>query len=115
MKKKEFKPVNDAKDLPTTQRMLHLVRDELKFETKALKSEMNAIKSEMKAGFHRTDAKIEQVLSEVARVGIFVEEQNSRNAIVLEGLSGLWDRQKRVEDRVGEVEATVRSIARART
>ncbi len=97
----EYPWIAQAKDLPAKQGMLQLVRSELK--------------SEMKSGFRQVDSKLEQVLSEVSRVGLLVEEQNSRNSVVLEGLTGLWDRQKRVESRVDEVEKSVQSIARTRT
>lgn len=82
-----------SKDLPATQGMLQLVRNELKSDTQALRSEMNS-------QFKQVDSKIEQVLgvvhqvaAEVARVGTLVEEQNSRNEVVLEGLSVLFHRQ----------------------
>lgn len=65
--------------------------------------------------FDQMDSKFEQVLAEVSRIGVLVEEQNSRNNIVMEGLSGLWHRQQRVETRVDEIEKLVRSIAHSRT
>ena len=72
-----------AKDLPATQGMLQMVRSELK-------AEIRELRSEMKAEFNRSDAKLEHVLSEVSRLGVLVEEQNSNNRVVLEGLTGLW-------------------------
>ena len=59
--------------------MLQLVRNELK-------ADIRGLRSEQRAGFGQVDSRLEQVLSEVARVGILVEEQNSRNQIVFEGL-----------------------------
>jgi chromosome segregation ATPase len=139
----KFKFTSRSKDLPASQGMLHLVRSELKADIRGLHSEMNSrfdqvdarfnqidarfnqidsrFKqmdskfSQMDSKFNQMDSKFEQVLSAVARVGTGVEEQNSRNRVVLEGLTGLWQRQDRLETRVDKVESTVRSIARPRT
>ena len=51
---------------------------------------------------------------DVSRVLYLVEEQNARNRIVLEGLSGLAARQDRVERRMDAVEETVRDLASSR-
>src|SRR4051812_30210090 len=93
----EFKYRARLKDLPASQGMLQLVRNELK-------ADLRGLRAEMKSGFNGADSRFEQVLSEVARVGLHVEEQNSRNQIVLEGLSGLFQRQERVEFRLDGVE-----------
>jgi chromosome segregation ATPase len=121
--------------------MLHLVRSELKAEMKSGFSRMDAkfdlidsrflqidsrfsqIDSrfsqidakfgEISGGFQQMNAKLEQVISESARIAMLVEEQNSRNQIVLEGLTGLWQRQERIEERVEALEK--RPIPRSRT
>lgn len=100
----KLKPSPRSKDLPATQGMLHLVRTELK--------------EEMKAGFHKMDAKFEKVFSEfarvsadVARIGLLVEEQNSRNQVVLEGLTGLYHRQDRVELRADEAYSLIQGVS----
>ena len=136
----KFKYISRAKDVPATQGMLHLVRSELKADVRGLRSEMNSrfdqvdarfdqidsrfsqmdskfsqMESKFNSKFNQMDSKFEQVLSAVARVGTLVEEQNSRNSVVLEGLTGLWQRQDRLETRMDKVESTVRSIARSRT
>lgn len=121
-----------SKDLPATQGMLQLVRRELKSEMRAgfrqMESRFDQIDSrfaqmdsrfaqvdsgfaESNSRFAQMDSKLEQVLSEVARIGLLVEEQNSRNRIVMEGLTGLFQRQERVEFKVDEVENMVKSIA----
>jgi hypothetical protein len=69
----------------------------------------------MDAKFETVLAAVHHVAAEVARVGVLVEEQNSRNQIVLEGLTGLAQRQDRVELRVTDVENLVRSISRSRS
>lgn len=131
-----------AKDLPATQGMLQLVRTELKADIRELRSEtkagfqqmesrfnqidakfnqidsrfsqMDSKFSQMDSRFSQMDSKFERVLSEVARIGVLVEEQNSNNRVVLEGLTGLWQRQERIEGRVGDVEKLVRSVAHPR-
>ena len=113
------------KDLPASQGMLNLVRVELKSEMRAGFKEMDARFSQIDARFSQVDARFNTLESEikkvqssvykieadVARIGILMEEQNSRNQIVLEGLTGLFQRQDRLEKRVDDVETLVRSIA----
>ena len=115
------KSVPRTQDLPATQGMLQLVRSESKADLRELRSEMKSGFKKIDARFNQndarfdaTDAKLERVLSEVSRIGILVEEQNSRNQVVLEGLTGLWQRQDRVETRVDEVEKLVQSFGRVR-
>jgi hypothetical protein len=115
----EFRFPPQDKDLPATQGMLQLVRNELKSEMKAgfgqVDARFNQIDArfaQFESKFAQVDSRFEQILSEISRIGILVEEQNSRNRIVLEGLAGLWQRQDRIESRVDDVEKTVRSIAR---
>ena len=100
----ELKLPARAQDVPVTQGMLRLVRSELK-------SDIHGLKSEIKSGFHKADSKVEQVLAEVARVGSLVEEQNSRNQIVLEGLTNLFHRQDFDNRRIGEIENIVQGLA----
>lgn len=105
--------------------MLHLVRSELKSEMRSFRSETNTRFDRVDARFHevdarfkdvdarfnKVDAKLEQVLSEVSRLAFIVEEQNSRNQVVLEGLSGLFHRQDRTERRMGEIENIIHGLA----
>ena len=121
--------VSSSKDLPATQGMLQLVRTELKADIRSLSSEMKAGFSQIDSRFSQIDSrfsqvdskfnlmdsKFERVIADVARIGVLVEEQNANNRIVLEGLTGLWQRQERVEVRVDDVEKFVRSIGRPRT
>ena len=161
IKKTDSKPIFNysvkTKDLPASQGMLHLVRNELKSDIRELRCEMGAqfkqvdikfvqLESKMNDKFAQVDSrfaqvdarfaqidsrfdqvsvkflqiesKLEQVLgsvhqmaSEISRMGILMEEQNSRNQIVLEGLTGLFQRQERVESRMDGVERVVQSIA----
>ncbi len=102
-------PLQD-KDLPATQGMLQLVRRELKAEMKAGFRQVDARFAQIDSRFAQMDSKLELISSDIARIGVLVEEQNSKNRILLEALTGLWQRQDRVETRVDEVEKTVRPI-----
>jgi chromosome segregation ATPase len=127
-----------AKDLPATQGILHLVRNELKeniLEIKAELRKMNGKFVQVDAKFDQVDAKFVQVdarfdqvdarfdqmdakmdamkhelKGEISRLAVLVEEQNARNSIVLEGLSGLFYRQEKVEARIDNVEKNVGSL-----
>ena len=103
----EFQWVTRSKDLPATQGMLQLVRTELKSDIRGLKADMNS-------KFEQVLSEVSRIGSEVSRMGFLAEEQNSKNNVVLEGLTSLWGRQKRIENRVDDIEKTVRSIARSR-
>lgn len=87
-KKPEPKPRLNLRteDLPATQGMLQLVRNELK-------SDISELRAEMKSGFSQFDSQFDGLRSEFSRVAFLVEEQNSRNKVVLEGLTALWQRQ----------------------
>ncbi len=119
-------------DVPVTQKMLFLVRDqldakidkskhelkaefhevksdiheikseihEIKSEIHGLKSEIHGLKSEIheiKADVHGIKATVHEMKSELHRVALLVEEQNARNAIVMDGLTNLFARQERLE------------------
>ena len=80
--------------------------------------EIDARFDRVDARFAQVDARFDQVMgaihqltSEVARIGTLVEEQNSRNQIVLEALTGLYQRQDRVESRMDRNEELFHSIA----
>ncbi len=69
---------------------------------------MEARFSTIDARFDKMDSKFEMLIGEIhkmgskiARIETLVEEQNSRNSIVLEGLSALFQRQERVEKHLG--------------
>ena len=150
-----------AADVPVTQRMLFLVRDELKAETKAFEKrtlrgfeeqsgkfsgvdakfkEIDARFAQIDERFKQVDARFEQVdqrfkevdarferleskvdsgfremrllieeqgagfSSELHQMRLLIEEQNARNNIVLDGLTNLFHRQERVEQRVDGIE-----------
>ena len=78
-------------------------------------SQLDSKFSQIDSRFNQVDSKFERVIADVARIGVLVEEQNANNRIVLEGLTGLWQSQERVEVRIDDVEKFVRSIGRSRT
>jgi hypothetical protein len=81
-KKKRLTP-RKSKDVPVTQEMLNEVRSELKHSIVSLDLKMGT--------------QFEKVLAEVHRVGLLVEEQNSRNRFVLDGYASLDERMGRLE------------------
>ncbi len=62
--------------VPVTQGMLYGVRDELKAEVRSVEAKMS---------------------SQIHRLAVLMEEQNSKNNVVLDGLGNLFHRQ-RIED-----------------
>jgi hypothetical protein len=79
MAKKIQVPSAKSEDQPATRKMLSLVRDE--------------VLQKMESGFN-------ELRSANSRMQILLEEQNSNNGIVLEGLQALWQRQDRIERRL---------------
>lgn len=82
-------------------------KSEVRTEINGLKSEINDLKSDvggLHIKLHSVDAKIYGLQSEVHKLAVLIEEQNARNIIVLDGLTGLFGRQERVETRVDSFE-----------
>ena len=94
-----------------TRKELHLVRDELKSDIRSLElkidghfngieSRFNGIESRfngIESRFNGIESRLEKMQAEQFRMYALMEEQNSNNRIVLEGLQGLWQRQERIE------------------
>ena len=96
-----------ADEVPITRGMLVGVRTEILHR-------IDEVREEVKAEIHGVKAEIHEVKASVARIEVLVEEQNARNRIVLEGITALLSRQNQVEQRVTDVEDTVRKLATAR-
>ena len=65
-----------------------------------LDSKISGVNSEV-GGIH---SKLSALQADFHRVGVLVEEQNARNAIVLDGYASLFERQERVEKKLdGEI------------
>ena len=91
-----------AKDVPVTQKMLYLVRDELKSDVKSLEHRLNARFSSHDSRFESIESKLEKMSSDIHSIKILVEEQNAKNNIVLDGLTSLFYRQDRIEKLLNE-------------
>jgi chromosome segregation ATPase len=93
------------------------VRTELKAEIQEVRTEVQGVKAEvreLKAEIHDIKAVVHATQAQVARIELLVEEQNARNKIVLDGITAILSRQEQVEQRISNVEDTVRALAAAR-
>lgn len=111
-----------AGDAFVNQKMLYKVRDELiaytdvkfhevkaeihavKAEIHELRAEIHAVKAELqeiKTEIHELKSQFSQLEKTMHKVALLVEEQNNRNKIVLDGLAQLFERQERVEKKIG--------------
>ena len=115
-KAKVVKPVRSP-DVPVTQRMLYLVRDELKADVKEVRGEIQEVRGEIKQirgeikglkgeieGVKGSIQSLEgRLTSEIHRLALLMEEQNARNIYVLDGLTNLFGRQERLEQEMAEL------------
>ena len=92
-------PILKTSDLPATQLMLTTLRKQIKSEInsseKRLESKINQVESkinQVESKINQVDSKVELVLSEMHRMAILMEEQNSRNKFVLDGYASLYER-----------------------
>jgi chromosome segregation ATPase len=113
-------PSARAGDQPATRKMLTLVRNELRSDIRSLERKMEARFasldsrftsidsrfssidsrfSEIDSRFAQQDSRFDALDSRLSRMELLLEEQNSNNRIVLEGLQALWQRQDRIERR----------------
>ena len=86
-------PILKSADLPVTQGMLTAVH-------KQIRASINSSEKKLEAKINQVESKVELVLSEIHRMGVLMEEQNSRNRFVLDGYDSLYRRQDRVELRL---------------
>jgi hypothetical protein len=82
-----------------TRKMLSLVRDELKSDIRALEQRMGARFDRIEGNLSEMRGDLSELRSGYSRMELLLEEQNSNNRIVLEGLQALWQRQDRIESR----------------
>ncbi len=103
-------PILKTGDLPATQSMLTTLRKQIKSEInsseKRLESKINQVESKI----NQVDSKVELVLSEIHRMAILMEEQNSRNKFVLDGYASLYERQDRLELRFDAHEKNIEDL-----
>src|SRR5262245_61655103 len=82
-----------VRDVPASRGMLAGVRDELIERIAAAEKRFEARFNGLEARINGLEAQIHELRADVARVGVLVEEQNTRNAIVLEAIRAMIDRQ----------------------
>jgi chromosome segregation ATPase len=68
-----------------------------------LEGKIGALETRIDALDAKIDSKFEIFMSEIHKIKILVEEQNAKNNIVLDGLTSLFARQERLEDRVSKL------------
>ncbi len=126
-KTKSKAPILKTSDLPVTQLMLTTLHKQIKSDVKStekhLESKINQVESkinqveskinqveskinqveskinQVESKINQVESKIELVLSEVHRIAVLMEEQNSRNKFVLDGYDSIYQRQDRLEAR----------------
>jgi uncharacterized phage infection (PIP) family protein YhgE len=95
------------------------VRTELKAEVQQVRTELKAevqqVRAVLKAEIHEVKAGMHGIQAQMARIEFLVEEQNARNKVVLDGITAVFSRQDQVEQRVSNIEDTVRTLASARS
>ena len=99
------------RDVPVSRAMLMGVRDELIERISAVESRFEARFSGLESRFSGLEAQFHDVRAEVSRMSVLIEEQNTRNAIVLEAIRAMIDRQDRTEKRLDDFGRTVASLA----
>ncbi len=118
----------DIGDVPVNSRMLDESRNELihKIESAKLelKSDIHELDSKilsldskilsldskisnLDSKISSVDSKVESLTSIVHKLSLTIEEQNARNKVVLDGLTGLFSRQDRIEVKLEEMDQTI--------
>jgi chromosome segregation ATPase len=128
--KKTIFPILNTKDLPATQGMLTLVQNQIKtgllsldkktqsrFDTVDARfsqvdaefanirsefSKMNSRFSKIDSRFSEMDSKFASLHSELSRIAVIIEAQDSRNRFVLEGYEQVYHRQDRFEQKIDQ-------------
>ncbi|MBY0470031.1 hypothetical protein K2X30_02610 [bacterium] len=101
-------PSARSEDQPATRRLVYLVRDELLGKMEAgfsqvssdissMRSDISSIRSDISSIRSDMSRMQSEMRSDFSRMQILLEEQNSNNRIVLEGLQAVWQRQDRIE------------------
>ncbi len=108
-----------TRDVPATQGMLEGVRSELKSEIRAVRfeltaqmtaldgrltSQMTALDGKLTAQMTAMIGQLETMNATLFRMAVANEAQRAENRIVLEALTGMMQRQDRVEGRVDVLE-----------
>ena len=108
-------PILKTSDLPATQHMLTAVHKQIKASISSLEKKQDARFSQIDARFNQMDSKVDLVLSEIHRMAVLMEEQNSRNKFVLDGYDSIYQRQDRLEARFDAHEKNIEDLILKRT
>jgi chromosome segregation ATPase len=77
-------------------------------------AKIDAVRAELQEVGHRFDAAIHAVKAGMARLEVLLEEQNAQTTLILNGIAALLSRPNPVEQRLAQLEDTVRKLAAAR-
>ena len=97
LKRKRQVPISKTENLPATVGMINLLEFKIKSDFKSLEKKMDARFNRVDAQFNTIESGLANVASEVRRMAILMEEQNTRNKFVLDGYEQLYKRQDRLE------------------
>jgi hypothetical protein len=114
--KKTIIPILNTWDLPATQGMLTLGQNQIKtgllslvkktqsrFDTvDARFNQVDAEFANMRSEFSEIDSKFAGLHSELSRIAVIIEAQDSRNRFVLEGYEQIYYRQDRFEQKIDQ-------------
>ena len=89
-------------------------REEARSDFLRLDGKIDAVKAELKAEIGGVKADIHELKAGQARMLFLIEEQNARNKIVLDAIAAFMDWRVQVDQRLDDVERTVRSLVVAR-
>jgi urate oxidase len=109
-KTKSKKPILKTGDLPTTQSMLTSMQKQIKSNMNSLEKRLESKINQVESKINQVDSKVELVLSEIHRMAILMEEQNTRNKFVLDGYASLYERQDRLELRFDKHEKNIENL-----
>jgi hypothetical protein len=99
-KKKSVTYPRVAGDAVVSQKMLYSVRDEMISHAEKKFQETEVRFHEVKAEIHEVKAIVARLEKSYHNMALLLEEQNNRNKIVLDGLSHLFERQERIENKL---------------
>ncbi|MEK6628726.1 MAG: hypothetical protein AABY53_08870, partial [Bdellovibrionota bacterium] len=91
------------------------VHKQIKASISSLEKKQDARFSQIDARFNQMDSKVDLVLSEIHRMAVLMEEQNSRNKFVLDGYDSIYQRQDRLEARFDAHEKNIEDLILKRT
>ena len=89
-------------NIPVTQGMFNGFRSEINSSITSLQLELKSFQKTVDGQFNQVYSKIEKLTGEVHRLAGLIEEQNTKNNIVLDAITAITDRQFRFESEMSE-------------